>query len=70
MNTVKHVVKEVLSEPKKKTYNDTHPGGMGEFTIWRVKVKANSYGRIGTHTLTFDTKEQAEKVEPGYEFKA
>lgn len=64
MNTIKHVVTEVVGEPQHKEWPEEN------LECWTLKVMADSYGRIGEHTLTFDTKEQAEEVEEGYTFYA
>lgn len=57
MNLVKAVVTEVISdEPYKRN------------TMWFVKVKCNCYGSISEKELMFETKQQAEQVEVGYDY--
>ena len=57
MNKVKAVVEEILGEPYK------------EYDHWFLPVKANSYGNVQETELMFETKEKAESIEVGYEFK-
>lgn len=56
MNLVNAVVTKVLSSPQI------------EFNKWWVDVEYNSHGRTSESRLMFETKEQAEKVDIGYEF--
>ena len=56
MNTVKAVVKKVLSDPYFK------------YDTWWVKVECNSYGRVSETELMFKSKQKAESVDIGYEF--
>ncbi|MED2007025.1 hypothetical protein P4V39_02680 [Brevibacillus borstelensis] len=64
MNLVDAVVTKVLREPR---YNDQYTD-VG-VVWWEVTVEYDCYGRTGERTLTFKTKEEAEKVTPGYEFQ-
>lgn len=57
MNRVKATVKEIVGEPKEK------------YKHWFLTVKFDSHGKEGETDLMFDTKEQAEQIEVGYEFK-
>lgn len=57
MNLCTHFVTEVLSEPY---FN----------YLWCVDVMANCYGRIAKSTVYVSTKEEAEKVKPGYQYEA
>ena len=67
MNKCDYVVKEVMSEPTKKIVEGE--GYYGEW--WEVEVSyIYDNGKEVEKALTFDTKEEAEKVQPGYEFLA
>lgn len=72
MNKIPHHVTRVIEGPKAKEIRFTPSSGGGEVvvTVWNVVVEANSYGRIGEHTLTFDTEEEANEVQKGYTYDA
>lgn len=57
MNLIDLHVTKILSMP-------FHSAGR-----WWVDVEANAYGRISTHTLMFDTEEQANNVRVGDVFQ-
>lgn len=39
-----------------------------EYNKWWIKVEYVDEGRNGTSTLMFETKEEADNVQPGYKF--
>lgn len=57
MNLVDCHVEEVLSPPEQHN------------TYWLVPVRYNSWGREGITHVFCKTKEEAEKVAPGYVFQ-
>lgn len=61
MNAIDAWVTKVLCEPYYKSYGSGIPR-------WWVKVESVDMGGKSTDTLMFDTREDAEKVQPGYKF--
>ena len=57
MNLINCFVTKVLSKP-----------ALGRYEKYEVKVEFNSYGSISTTVLYFDTLDEAESVNIGYEF--
>ena len=57
MNLIEHTVTKVLSKPYFQY-------------MWQVDVAAVSYGREMQTVVSFNKKEDAEKVKPGYKFEA
>jgi len=70
MNTIPHHVIRVIDGPNPRDITFDHNGEEVTVTVWNVLVEANSYGRIGEHSLTFNDREEAEKVEEGYVYDA
>ena len=64
MNTIKAVVKKVIGEP---LYSENEFDGE-IYKRWTVGVEYEDMGGIKTTELVFKNKEEAEKVEEGYEF--
>ena len=61
MNVLKAVVTEVNNNPVKHSFNGRD--------YWTIEVKYDCYGRISTKDLYFNTEEEADAVEAGYEFE-
>lgn len=62
MNLVDCYVTEILSASEFVTMEDV--------SWWQRKVKYNSYGVIGETVLTFNSKEEADKIKIGHHFLA
>ncbi|MEK4343240.1 MULTISPECIES: hypothetical protein [Brevibacillus] len=63
MNLVDAVVTKVLSKPR---FNDKY--AEDGVTWWEVDVEYNCYGRLNERTMVFDSKDEADEVQIGYEF--
>lgn len=70
MNTIPHHVNRVIEGPTRKDITFEYEGEEVTDTVWNVVVEANSYGVIEERTITFQTREEAEKVEEGYVYDA
>lgn len=67
MNILEHYVVEVMGEPEKleMTLSD------GTLDVWfDLVVKADCYGSVGQHHVSFNSLEEAKAVQPGYIFMA
>ncbi len=56
MNLLDAVVIEVLSEPEKK------------FGRWFVKVRSDIWGRVEEQEIMTNSRDEAEKIAPGYKY--